>query len=324
MGTASVTASPRSFPSHLSSAVIARRILRLAAEIYAGLVVYGSLLPFDFHARPFTEATRAFAQGGIFDHSRTDLATNVAVFLPMSLLWASAIPNGRSGRGAWWRVILVMGRCVGLSAAIEFIQLWLPNRSSSLGDLAANAIGVLLGFLLWLIVDPWMRQGLEGLIEDHIGEPRQGPWRGTMALAMLSIYGVMLAALAGWFTHRMVGWSEALARLRALHLLPLYYHQQASIFVAVPSAIVVACTYFPVGLLRRVVGRSGKPLSVVNDVGMTALWAAGIAALVEASKLFLDGKRADTGNILIAVLAAASGYLLAPRLLRRYARRPSA
>jgi VanZ family protein len=217
-----------------------------------------------------------------------------------------------------------MARCVGLSAAIEFIQLWLPNRSSSLADLAANAIGVLLGILLWLIVDPWTRQVLEGLIEEHIREPRQDPRRGNVVLVMLSIYGAMLAALSGWFTHRMVGWAEALARLRSLHLLPLYYHQQASIFVAVPSAIVVACAYFPVGLLRFVVGRSGKPLPVASDVGMAALWAAGIAALVEVSKLFLDGKRADSGNILIAMLAAAIGYLLAPSLLRRFARSPAA
>lgn len=302
----------------------AHRVLRLAAGLYACLVVYGSLLPFDFHARPFGEALRALAQGGIFGPSRTDWATNVALFVPMSLLWASAALEERAGGGAWWRALLVLCRCVAVSAAIELAQLWFPSRSSSLGDLTANAIGGLLGLLLWPLIGPGMRQALRTLTEHHLRGPRQFPYRGAVLLPALAGYSVVLAGLAGWFTRRWVSPGEALARLPALHLLPLYYHQEASILIAIPSAVVAAGAYFPVGLLRWVVGTRRESLRMPVDAVSAALWGAGIAACVEASKLLLDGKRPDTGNIVIAMLAAAMGYLVAPGLLRRYARSPAA
>jgi len=207
---------------------------------------------------------------------------------------------------------------VVLSAAIEFLQLWLPTRTSSLGELAANAVGGLLGIFLWLFVGSWMRQAMGALIEHHIREPQRSPPRPAILMVILSTYGVMLIALAGWFTRRTLGWTDALVRLSSLHLLPLYYHQQASILVSVPSAIVVACAYLPVGVLRWVIAAGGRPLRIMADACEAALWGGGIAAFFEVSKLLLDGKRADTGNILIAMLAAPIGYLLAPGLLRRF------
>lgn len=294
----------------------AANVLRLAAVVYTAFVVYGSLLPFDFRAGELAEPLKALALSGSLGHSRTDWATNIALFVPLALLWTSATPADTAGR-AWQRAALVLCGCALLSASIEFAQVWLPTRSSSVGDLTRNVLGAVLGILLGPVVGAPLRRVTGTLLALHAGGTRPLRTRAAVALPLLVGYGMALATLAGWFTRPWVGWGAGLARLPSFDLLPLSYHQQASILVAAPSTIVASCAYLPVGVLRWMVGDGGRGAPLATAALRAALWGGATAACFEASKVFLDGKRPDTGNIAIAMLAAATGFFLAPLLLRR-------
>ncbi|OOG22002.1 hypothetical protein B1C78_15675 [Thioalkalivibrio denitrificans] len=135
---------------------ISTRTWRLAALGYLGVVVYLTLLPFDFSApTTLAEAWERY-QNIRFDGSgpraRQQWASNVLMFVPLGFFWA-----------AWWlhRVrspwLHVLGAvpvvlfCAAVTATVEFLQIWIPNRGPSLTDISANATGGVVGVLGWLV-----------------------------------------------------------------------------------------------------------------------------------------------------------------------------
>ncbi|MFZ9745991.1 MAG: VanZ family protein [Opitutaceae bacterium] len=70
-----------------------------------------------------------------------DTVLNVLGFLPVGLLAWLAASRSRLG----WRWLGVLGSGLGLSLAIETGQIWLPERVSSVIDLAANGVGAVVG-----------------------------------------------------------------------------------------------------------------------------------------------------------------------------------
>lgn len=66
---------------------------------------------------------------------------NIALFVPFGLLVALLLPR----RHRWWTLLIG----AGVSAVIEGCQaLFLPGRVASIGDVAANTLGTLVGTLL--------------------------------------------------------------------------------------------------------------------------------------------------------------------------------
>lgn len=70
-----------------------------------------------------------------------------------------------------WRAVygLLMGLALALS--IELAQGLQPHRDASLADMAANTVGVLLGWVCWL----WVRGGLQRLYPALLSHDRQDP-----------------------------------------------------------------------------------------------------------------------------------------------------
>ena len=74
-----------------------------------------------------------------------NLFGNLVLLLPLGLLGPIALPA--LGRG--WRIALV---ALLYSAAIEVIQLAVPDRSADIDDVIVNVAGALLGYLAFVIV----------------------------------------------------------------------------------------------------------------------------------------------------------------------------
>jgi len=118
---------------------------RQALAAYAALVVYGSLYPFSgwrslgigpfaFLADPIPQYVTAF-----------DVVTNVLGYMPLGALIVLALyPRWR---GALAVCAAFLGGAL-LSGAMESIQTYLPTRVASNLDLAANALGALVGGVL--------------------------------------------------------------------------------------------------------------------------------------------------------------------------------
>ena len=74
-----------------------RSLLWLAALAYTAFVIYGSLVPLDFHALPWDEAVARFGaipflKLGI--GSRADWVANLLLFIPLTFLWMGALSAG--------------------------------------------------------------------------------------------------------------------------------------------------------------------------------------------------------------------------------------
>ena len=118
-----------------------RRILRLLALTYAGLIVYGSLLPWSGWHRAF-EGTFGFLHHPLIaDLARKRLAENVLIYLPLGLLLVASDRRVRGARGVLW----VTAAGAALSFSMETLQQFVPFRNASMADVLANAAGTLLG-----------------------------------------------------------------------------------------------------------------------------------------------------------------------------------
>ena len=118
---------------------------RQALIAYAALVVYGSLYPFSgwrslgigplaFLTDPLPQYVTAF-----------DVVTNVLGYMPLGALIVLALYPRWRGAAAVCAAFLGGGL---LSGVMESIQTYLPTRVSSNLDLAANALGALVGGVL--------------------------------------------------------------------------------------------------------------------------------------------------------------------------------
>ena len=141
---------------------------------YASFIVYGSLVPLEFHPLPLADAWQRF-RSMPFLHlgvaSRADWIANGVLYVPFGFLAAWWLR-----RKAWWRVAaaataVVLG--VALAIGVEFTQVFFPARTVSLNDVMAESIGSVLGALLALayqrrqFAGPAMRQSFAAWLEAH-------------------------------------------------------------------------------------------------------------------------------------------------------------
>lgn len=118
---------------------------RQALAVYAALVVYGSLYPFSgwrsLGLGPFAFLTDPLAQYV----TAFDVVTNVLGYMPLGALVVLALYPRWRGAAA---VAAAFAGGALLSGAMEAIQTYLPTRVASNLDLAANALGALIGGVL--------------------------------------------------------------------------------------------------------------------------------------------------------------------------------
>lgn len=123
----------------------ASTLARQACAAYAVLIVYASLYPFDgwvalgigpfdYLFAPMQRYVTAF-----------DVVTNVLGYLPFGALAVLALHPRWRGVGA---TLIAAALGALLSASMEALQTYLPTRIASNLDLAANALGALLGAAL--------------------------------------------------------------------------------------------------------------------------------------------------------------------------------
>ena len=124
------------------NAINSRRPSTLALVATVGLILYGSLYPFEFY-------TCLDPVGGFRDLLATwkepsslgDLLANVLFYLPFGLFAAKALP----GMASPLRVITAVLTGAVLSVSVEFAQMYDVGRISAISDVYANSLGTLLG-----------------------------------------------------------------------------------------------------------------------------------------------------------------------------------
>ena len=294
-----------------------RTVARIALA-YSGFVLYGSLMPWAWRWRPLCDAMAGYL--GLTDRlalvfSLRDLAANAVLYILMGLAWGAAARPAPSAAQRWLHAAAVFLACSLFSAAIEFAQLYVPQRTSSLYDWLANTGGAALGAALW----DWYGARRLPVLPSLAGAPplplpsaTTPGMRRAVALAALP-YILVLAAANHWLASPWLGWQDAVARLADIHWLPFYYHQEASTMVALASVLWQLLLYAPLGLARRWLWRPAAAGQAASSVGAVAL-AAAVATVMEAGRLFVPGQHPDLGNVLVAALSALIGFTVLPGL----------
>jgi len=126
--------------------------LLLGALAFLAFVVYGSLVPLRFKALPWDQALERFWSMpylALGIGSRADWVSNILLFIPLCFLWSGVVWPQRLK--AWRALVacLVFAAALALSVAIEFVQLYFPQRTVSLNDIVAEAAGAAIGIGLW-------------------------------------------------------------------------------------------------------------------------------------------------------------------------------
>ena len=131
-----------------------RRTLRVAL-VYLAFVIYGSLVPLDFHPGAFAAARDQFLRTAYLNldvMGRADWVANILLYIPLAYLWSAVFARAPQHAAAQLlRVAIVFAGCVALAVAIEFTQLFFPPRTVSLNDILAEIIGSALGVVGWLM-----------------------------------------------------------------------------------------------------------------------------------------------------------------------------
>lgn len=134
-----------------------RRLLGAVALGAAAFTVYGSLVPFQFHALPLGDAVgqfRATLAASVKVESRSDAAANVLLGVPLGFALLGLCCGDRRGGRAVAAALLLLPLCALFAAGVEFAQLFTPGRNCAASDIAAQTLGAACGMLVWLAVGP--------------------------------------------------------------------------------------------------------------------------------------------------------------------------
>jgi VanZ family protein len=152
-----------------------------APAIYAALIVYASLFPASDWRMPDEQWWTILSAGLSGRWSRADVIANVLAYIPLGLLllWRS---DARARAFAALASVTLMG--TALSVSVECLQLFLPSRVSSFGDVVTNTTGTFLGACLGVALRPGaLPERLDALCRDWFATGR-GAVAGAAALVL--------------------------------------------------------------------------------------------------------------------------------------------
>jgi VanZ family protein len=156
---------------------------------FTAFVLYGSFVPFTTQPYSFDAAVEKFSirmSRAVSFESRSDWAANVILFVPLGFLVAGAVTVDRRRAVAALATIPAM---TALSAAIEFIQIWFPARTTSVNDVAAETLGGAVGVAAWLVVGQQ--------VTDRVRSAWSGLGPGEWAARALPFYILFLVIAHG-------------------------------------------------------------------------------------------------------------------------------
>ena len=137
-----------------------------SAIAFTVLSIYGSIVPLNYEPMSFANALaefRAIPFHYVGLEKRADLTANLLLFVPIAFCWMGTAVVDTTSR--WHRMIwglITILACGAFSVAIEFSQMWFPQRTTSQNDIIAEFSGGIVGVLLWLTagqaITDWLRE----------------------------------------------------------------------------------------------------------------------------------------------------------------------
>ncbi len=268
---------------------------------YLFFVIYGSLVPLDFHPRPWNEAWRAFLQIRYLQlgiGSRADWVANILLFIPLTFFGCALFR--RFSKCSPVKYILMLGFAVVLASMIEFTQLFFPQRTVSLNDLVAEFLGAAAGLLLWGWRGEKIVAWAEGFHQAVEGS-QLAEYLLRAYLAVVFIYGVLPLDLTLSPVEIYHKWKNG-----QLVLIPFGFHVGSPVEWAYALAT-DTLLWVPVGLLLVL----SRNLSLLKSWAVTTA----LALLLETMQLFVYSRVTDVTDVFTATLGGLLGARMGTRLL---------
>lgn len=277
------------------------RLIPLAALLYLGFVIYGSLVPLDFRPLPLDDAferMRHIRYLNLGIGSLADWVANLLLFIPLTFLTLCSLHP----RGAAVRVLLslaLLGAAVCLALAIEFTQLFFPPRTVSQNDILAETLGGGLGILAWHLFGERFMAFIRQLQTTH-GAVNLAEKLLWVYLALLFGYNVLPLDLTLSPIELYHKWSGG-----RINLVPFGAHKGGPIEILYEITVDMA-VWVPAAFLM-VLSRRTSPHRALLVVIASAI-------ALELFQLIVYSRFTDVTDILTAIPGAWIGNKLARRL----------
>jgi VanZ family protein len=302
-------------PSASSGERRIRRTFGLISLLVALLIVWVSVIPFNFRPVPAGQiVATVYGLGRPLptNLSRADILANGIAFAAFGLVAMGTLAFARRGVAARLGALAtVLAGGLALSIAVEFAQIFLPGRESSVVDVGTHAVGTLAGAVAFLLVGERFVNWLRLLASE-----RERP---SVALRLLALYAVGTAAWRLFPFQFTVRPGTIWQKIEAGHVSIVPCRTWAGSSDVAMNLAALALAAAPLGALALLTGvRPGRRRRVAHAV----ILAAAFLAVVEGLAVFTRSGTADTGNILVGACGALVGAVLAAEVTHREVQEP--
>ncbi|TCV88113.1 VanZ family protein [Sulfurirhabdus autotrophica] len=284
--------------SDVQSIQSVRNSLFYTGLAYLTFVIYGSLVPLDFHNRSWDNAWQAFMAIPYLNlgiGSRADWVANILLFIPLAFIWLGILWH-RSNFGLRVLSTLTILFCAfALSIGIEFTQLFFPPRTVSLNDIIAESIGACIGIFLWWIYGEKL---LSWLTRWSLAKGNTGLAERLLFLYLFGLFGYNLLPLDLTLSpieiyHK---WKEG--RVILIPFSYIFENPQQALYGVISDVAIWA----PVAFLWQ--------LASTRPAFSIWLYVISASALLEFLQLFVYTRVSNVTQILTAALGAVIGLQL--------------
>ncbi len=286
-----------------------RRVAAALSAAYALVIIYASLVPLRRVALSPDQAWRAFHSIQLLPFSgssKSDLLANVLLTVPYGACLAAMLTPGRARfRRRVLTTVAVCAAAASLGMVVEFLQVFFPERTPSLNDVAAQTLGAFIGALLWQSAGPSLTAAADHLRHDQ-------PRAAGFVLAF-TVYAALYAVVA---------WSPFDFSLRPAEVWQKYREGRLSLGLLPPGPLAIVdmvrtmMTVAPLGWLGATAAARWHP--PFRTRAMPLALSAVIVGASELGQVLVLSRHASLGDVLFGIAGVVLGGLAvqAPRTAR--------
>ena len=279
------------------------------AMAFTVVAIYGSLVPLVYEPKSFADAITRFRTVPFLDlgmDRRADWVANILLFVPISFCWMGAMVVDVRGswRNGFWGLFTIL-TCVGFSVALEFSQIWFPQRTVSQNDIIAESIGGIVGVMIWLaagqLITNWLRQYTGAVRRANLID-----WILQAYVVGLLIYSVMPLDLT-------IHPAELYRKYRdgRIVVIPFWTYDFGPESIWDRLSDVLIC--LPVGAFATRVWATSSRLRSMRD---SVLLGAMVVCLTEICQVFVYSRYAETTDVITGTVGVWLGVWFTKRLCK--------
>ena len=261
---------------------------------YSLFIIYGSLVPLNYQAKPFDEAWLAFSQIRYLNlgvASRADWIANIVLYIPLTFCLAAAFSK------RYLAIIspFILLFSLSLAITIEFYQQFFPPRTVSQNDLIAETMGSVIGLVLWFSYGQRLIK-----LQSHI---LQGGKQALLASGIL--YAIGYLALS-FFPYDFVTSLTELQHKLAIGNDAFFILPSCGGFIFCSSKLIIEIiVVLPLAVLLSVLLKNHrKPLIIALSIGFV------VSLFIELVQLFIISGIAQGISVFTRLLGIALGGII--------------